>query len=136
MRKLKGFLIRHIFFVHLICTFSFCFLQLKLPPIPRMDLDLWPANYCLRANYVMVESHMHRKMLSFQVLTFWDSLMIKSKDIWISHIDEIQLKIVSGRPGNSLLVFVGNQGIEMGNNDLLLFKTRVIKGLVSFREDA
>ena len=52
-----------------------------------------------------------------------------------SHIDEIQLKIVSGRPGNSLLVFVGNQGIEMGNNDFLLLKTRVIKGLVSFRED-
>ena len=52
-----------------------------------------------------------------------------------SHIDEIQLKIVSGRPGNSLLVFVGDQGIEMGNNDLLLMKTHVIKGLVSFRED-
>ena len=52
-----------------------------------------------------------------------------------SHIDEIQLKIVSGRPGNSLLVFVGDQGIEMGNNDLLRLKTRVIKGLVSFRED-
>ena len=51
-----------------------------------------------------------------------------------SHIDEIQLKIVSGR-GNSLLVFVGNQGIEMGNNDLLLLKTRVIKGLVSLCKD-
>lgn len=51
-----------------------------------------------------------------------------------SHIDEIQLKIVSGRPGSSLLVFVGNQGIEMGNNDLLLLKTRVIKGLVSLHE--
>ena len=52
-----------------------------------------------------------------------------------SHIDEIHLKVVSCRPENSLLVLVGDQGIEMENNDLLLLKTRVIKGLVSFRED-
>lgn len=49
------------------------------------------------------------------------------------HIDEIQLKIMSVE--NEPLVHIGNPGIEMGDNDLLLLKTLVLKGLVSFCED-
>ena len=36
---------------------------------------------------------------------------------------------------NQQLVYVGDQGIEMADNDLLLLKTRVRNGLVSFHED-
>ena len=51
------------------------------------------------------------------------------------HIDERQLKIMSIASHKSQIVYVGDQGIEMADNDLLLFKTRVINGLVSFHED-
>ena len=36
---------------------------------------------------------------------------------------------------NELFVYTGDQGIEMADNDLLLLKTRVRKGVVSFQED-
>ena len=35
----------------------------------------------------------------------------------------------------SSVVYIGDQGTEMADNDLLLLKTRVNKGLVSFQED-
>ena len=49
------------------------------------------------------------------------------------HTDEIQLKVIS--VGNDLFVYTGDQGIEMADNELLLLKTRVRKGVISFRED-
>lgn len=49
------------------------------------------------------------------------------------HIDEIQLKIMLVE--NKPLLCIGDPGIEMGDNDLLLLKTRVRKGLVSFHND-
>ena len=49
------------------------------------------------------------------------------------HTDEIQLRVISVE--NELLVHSGDQGIEMADNDLLLIKTRVRKGIVSFHED-
>ena len=51
------------------------------------------------------------------------------------HIDERQVKIISIPSHNQQLVYVGDQGIEMADNDLLLLKTRVRNGLVSFHED-
>ena len=51
------------------------------------------------------------------------------------HIDERQLKIMSIASHKSQIVYVGDQGIEMADNDLLLFKTRVKNGMVSFHED-
>ena len=51
------------------------------------------------------------------------------------HIDERQLKIMSIASHKSQIVYVGDQGIEMADNDLLLLKTRVINGMVSFHED-
>ena len=49
------------------------------------------------------------------------------------HTDEIQLRVISIE--NELFVYTGDQGIEMADNDLLLLKTRVRKGVVSFHED-
>ena len=49
------------------------------------------------------------------------------------HTDEIQLRVISIE--NELLVYTGDQGIEMADNDLLLLKTRVRKSIVSFHED-
>ena len=51
------------------------------------------------------------------------------------HIDERQLKIMSIASHKSQIVYVGDQGIEMADNDLRLLKTRVISGIVSFDED-
>ena len=51
------------------------------------------------------------------------------------YIDEIQLKIMSIASHKSQIVYVGDQGIEMADNDLLLLKTCVINGMVSFDED-
>lgn len=48
------------------------------------------------------------------------------------HIDEKQVKILSVPIHNSHLVYIGDLGIEMADNDLLLLKTRVNNGLVSF----
>ena len=49
------------------------------------------------------------------------------------HTNEIQLRVISIE--NELLVFTGDQGIEMADNDLLLLETRVLKSIVSFHED-
>ena len=43
--------------------------------------------------------------------------------------DEIQLRVISIE--NELLVYTGDQGIEMADNDLLLLKTRVRKSKYS-----
>ena len=51
------------------------------------------------------------------------------------HVDEKQVKIMSIPSHNQQLVYVGDQGIQMADNDLLLLKTRVRNGLVSFHED-
>ena len=51
------------------------------------------------------------------------------------HIYDRQVKIMSIPSHNQQLVYVGDQGIEMADNDLLLLKTRVINGLVSFHEN-
>ena len=52
------------------------------------------------------------------------------------HIKERQVKIMSVPDHNSAqLVYCGDQEIEMADNELLLLKTRVINGLVSFHED-
>ena len=53
------------------------------------------------------------------------------------HIDERKLKIMSIASHKSQIVYVGDQGIEMADNDLLLLKTRVknINGMASFHED-
>ena len=47
--------------------------------------------------------------------------------------EEIQLKIISF--GNKLSICLGDHGIEMKDNDVLLLKTRIRKGLVSLHED-
>ena len=49
------------------------------------------------------------------------------------HTDENQMRVISIE--NEPLVYTGDQGIEMADNDLLLLKTRVRKGVVSFHED-
>ena len=49
------------------------------------------------------------------------------------HTDEIQLRVISIE--NEPVVYTGDQGIEMADNDLLLLKTRVRKSIVSFHED-
>ena len=46
---------------------------------------------------------------------------------------ETKIKIMLVR--NESVVYIGDQGTEMADNDLLLLKTRVNKGLVSFQED-
>ena len=43
------------------------------------------------------------------------------------------MKVIS--VGNDLFVYTGDQGIEMADNELLLLKTRVRKGVISFHED-
>lgn len=47
--------------------------------------------------------------------------------------NEIQLKIMS--VGNEMLVCVGDHGVETEDNDVLLLKTRIRKGLVSLHEN-
>ena len=51
------------------------------------------------------------------------------------HIDESRVKIMLVPSYNAQLVYIGDQEIEMADNDLLLLKTRVINGLVSFHEN-
>ena len=50
------------------------------------------------------------------------------------HVQETRVKIMLVPSHNQWLVYVGDQGIEMADNDLLLLKTRVCNGLVSFHE--
>ena len=51
-------------------------------------------------------------------------------------VRETRVKIMSiPSHDQQLLVYVGDEEIEMDDNDLLLLKTRVINGLVSFDED-
>ena len=50
-------------------------------------------------------------------------------------IDESRVKIMLVPSHNDQLIYVGDQGIEMADNDLLLLKTRVINGLVSLHQD-
>ena len=51
------------------------------------------------------------------------------------HFQEKSVKIMLVPSHNEQLVYVGDQEIEMNDNDLLLLKTRVTDGLVSFHED-
>ena len=51
------------------------------------------------------------------------------------HVQERSVKIMLVPSHHEQLVYVGDQEIEMNDNDLLLLKTRVIDGLVSFHED-
>ena len=51
------------------------------------------------------------------------------------HVRETWVKIMLIPSHNQHLVYVGDQGIEMADNDLLLLKTRVMNGLVSFDDD-
>ena len=68
---------------------------------------------------------------------FWEipGDLAKSLLKTFKHVDEKQVKIMSIPSHNQQLVYVGDQGIEMADNDLLLLKTRVRNGLVSFHED-
>lgn len=50
-------------------------------------------------------------------------------------VEEIEVKVLSVTGDNQLVIYVGDQGIEMADNDLLVLSTRVNKGLVSFHED-
>ena len=51
------------------------------------------------------------------------------------HAQERRVKIMLVPSHNEQLVYVGDQEIEMANNDLLLLQTRVRNGVVSFHED-
>lgn len=51
------------------------------------------------------------------------------------HFDEREVKIMLVPSRNEQVVYVGDQDIEMADNDLILLKTRVNKGLVSIHED-
>ena len=68
---------------------------------------------------------------------FWKNYDEVAQDLrkTYKHIDERQVKILSVPNHNSHLSYVGDQGIEMADNDLLLLKTRVNNGLVSFDEN-
>ena len=48
------------------------------------------------------------------------------------YTDEVEVKIMFVPENNMLWVFYGDHGVEMANNDLLLLKTRVINGQISF----
>lgn len=51
------------------------------------------------------------------------------------HIGEITVKFVSVPRDNLQAVYFGDQGVEMADNDLILLKTRIRKGSVSFNKD-
>ena len=51
------------------------------------------------------------------------------------HVDERRVKIMFVPSHKEQVVWVGDQEIEMADNDLLLLKTRVKNGVVSFHED-
>ena len=51
------------------------------------------------------------------------------------HVDERRFKVMLVPSRNEELVYVGDQEIEMADNDLILLKTRVRNGLVSFHDD-
>ena len=48
------------------------------------------------------------------------------------YTEQVEVKIMFVPKNNLLWVFYGDQGVEMANNDLLLLKTRVINGQISF----
>ena len=48
------------------------------------------------------------------------------------YTDEVEVKIMFVPANDMHLVFYGDHGVEMANNDLLLLKTRVINGKISF----
>lgn len=68
---------------------------------------------------------------------FWKNPGEVAQDLLKTYkrIDERQVKILSVPNHHSHLAYVGDQGIEMADNDLLLLKTRVNNGLVSFDEN-
>ena len=51
------------------------------------------------------------------------------------HVQETSVKVMLVPRHNQQLIYVGDQEIEMADNDLLLLKTRVKNGVVSFHED-
>ena len=51
------------------------------------------------------------------------------------HVQETTVKIMLVPSHNHQLIYVGDQEMEMTDNDLLLLKTRVKNGVVSFHED-
>ena len=51
------------------------------------------------------------------------------------HVKERRVKIMLVPSRNEQLVYVEDQDIEIADNDLILLKTRVINGVVSFHED-
>lgn len=51
------------------------------------------------------------------------------------HVAESNVKVMLVPSHNKQVVYVGDQEIEMADNDLILLKTRVRNGLVSFHED-
>lgn len=48
------------------------------------------------------------------------------------YTDEVEVKIMFIPENNMLWVFYGDCGVEMANNELLLLKTRIINGKISF----
>ena len=53
----------------------------------------------------------------------------------LKSVEEIEVKVMFVPSLKQQVVYVGDQGIEMADNDLLVLSTRVKKGLVSFHED-
>ena len=51
------------------------------------------------------------------------------------HVVESNVKVMLVPSHNEQVVYVGDQEIELADNDLILLKTRVRNGLVSFHED-
>ena len=95
----------------------------------------------LKAKLVL-KSKLHKGKVSFDPddVVFLSPEFLKIPDVVTQslletyrHTDEIQLRVISIE--NELFVYTGDQGIEMADNDLLLLKTRVRKGVVSFHED-
>ena len=90
----------------------------------------------------MLKSKLHNGKISFDSddVVFLSPEFLKIPDVVTQslletyrHTDEIELRVISVE--NELLVYTGDQGIEMADNDLLLLKTRVRKSIVSFYED-
>ncbi|XP_073255741.1 uncharacterized protein [Porites lutea] len=95
----------------------------------------------LKAKLVL-KSKLHNGKVSFDPddVVFLSPEFLKIPDVVTQslletyrHTDEIQLRVISVE--NEFFVYTGDQGIEMADNDLLLLKSRVRKGVVSFHED-
>ena len=95
----------------------------------------------LKAKLVL-KSKLHNGKVSFDPddVVFLSPEFLKIPDVvtqslleTYKHTGEIELRVISVE--NELFVYTGDQGIEMADNDLLLLKTRVRKGIVSFHED-